>query len=366
MRLPCAALLVLVVAASPPASAQFVPVYAAIDGIPGSVEIAGREGTVELRSVEHALTSHQLQGPGSAPLSASGVGHSPLVFGKLIDLSTVPLIRALHAGTRIGEIEFSFYTIDDTGTEVEYYTVTLEGAVVTSYDIGYSTAEDDFDGPMEKFGVVYSAVTFTWADGNIETRHEVTTNRTRNAAALAAITADLAGDAVDVSWAMDAQDGVSGFELQRRTAAGYERAAYVPAAGWTDEPRAYSARVGDLDRGLHVFRVAALAVDGQVVHTEDVRVAVGVDDGPLAVGAPYPNPSAGRAVLPVSVDRERAVRVVAYDVLGRTAAVFFDGPMAPGRTAIVPLEGRGLASGTYVVRVESEGETVSRTVRLAR
>lgn len=359
-RLTLLTLSVLLIVTAPPAQAQ--PIYATIDGIEGSVEIAGREGTVEVLTVEHVLASQGEEGPGP-PRFTSGVEHSPLVFGKRLDASTVPLIDALHAGTVIPTIRFSYYTIDDTGTEVEYYRVTLEDAVVTFYEQSY--VEDRIE-PDERISVVYSAITFTWTDGSLETRYEVETDFSRNAAALADLQVDLNGEAAYVSWVMNAQDGVSGFELQRLTASGYERVAYVPGAGWTEEPRAYEARAVDLGRGLHVFRLAALAVDGQMVYSEEVRVAVGVDDSPLAVGAPYPNPFSSRVTIPVSVDRERDVRVVAYDVLGRTAAVLFDGPVGPGTATPVPFDASALSSGVYVIRAVSEGEAVSKTVRLVR
>jgi hypothetical protein len=67
-----------------------------------------------------------------------------------------------------------------------------------------------------------------------------------------------------------------------------------------------------------------------------------------------PNPFTGRTTLPFELAAPARLRVAVYDVLGREVALLADGAFEPGRYEAV-FDGRGLASGLYLVqaRVES-------------
>ena len=89
-------------------------------------------------------------------------------------------------------------------------------------------------------------------------------------------------------------------------------------------------------------------------------------DAALAVGAVYPNPTAGTARITVEVDAAQRVRTAVYDALGREVSVAFDAPMTPGDERIVELGTAGLAPGVYVVRVQGETFAQSRQLVIAR
>ncbi len=77
-----------------------------------------------------------------------------------------------------------------------------------------------------------------------------------------------------------------------------------------------------------------------------------IPDSPaLAV---YPNPFGRKAGVEVSVAAASEVRVVVYDVLGRTVAVLHEGPVEAG-TRRFTLGGAGLPAGLYLVRAEISG-----------
>ena len=98
-------------------------------------------------------------------------------------------------------------------------------------------------------------------------------------------------------------------------------------------------------------------------------VAVGIEDGPgidgLAIGAAYPNPTRGAASLDLTLDRALDLRVVLYDVVGRQVATLADGPAAAGETTI-GLDVSGLAPGLYLLRVEADGQAVTRRMTVLR
>ena len=84
------------------------------------------------------------------------------------------------------------------------------------------------------------------------------------------------------------------------------------------------------------------------------------------IGVPSPNPAVGTSTLAVAVETSQRVRVSVYDVLGREAAVAFDGPVAAGASALVTLDLAGLAPGAYVVRVGGETFTEARRLTVVR
>ena len=107
----------------------------------------------------------------------------------------------------------------------------------------------------------------------------------------------------------------------------------------------FSARTGEV---AELFRLGGGAIASEPGAT------------PLAVGAPFPNPTAGPVTLPLG--RAGAVRVTAYDALGRAVAVLSDG--AAGGD--LGLDVGALAPGVYVLRVERPGGATTRRVVVAR
>lgn len=85
----------------------------------------------------------------------------------------------------------------------------------------------------------------------------------------------------------------------------------------------------------------------------------------LAIGAAYPNPVAGRASLDLTLDRAMNVVVRLFDVTGREVATLAEGSYTAGRTPLT-VDARSLAPGVYVLRVEADGQAVSRRLTVVR
>ncbi len=111
----------------------------------------------------------------------------------------------------------------------------------------------------------------------------------------------------------------------------------------------YASTAGGTPVGIEVARFEN---DGRPSAVEPLPSA-----SAIRLGAPYPNPTAGAAWLPVEAPPGVAVRVEVFDRLGRRVAVLHDGP-ATG--ALLRLDLSELASGAYAVRAVSGGSTVAR------
>ncbi|MBN1424356.1 FG-GAP repeat protein [Candidatus Fermentibacteria bacterium] len=93
------------------------------------------------------------------------------------------------------------------------------------------------------------------------------------------------------------------------------------------------------------------AVPSEVARALTVRIA--------------PNPAAGQAVVSFSVSRSERIRLGAYDPGGRRAGLLCDGLFTKGSHSI-HWDTRGLSSGVYLIRLETETGTDSRRVVVGR
>ena len=76
-----------------------------------------------------------------------------------------------------------------------------------------------------------------------------------------------------------------------------------------------------------------------------------------ALGVPYPNPFNPATRVTVTLARPETVRLALVDLLGREARVVREGPLPAGEHAI-SVDGAGLPSGLYLLRLEHGGGAV--------
>ncbi|MDT0630916.1 chondroitinase-B domain-containing protein [Rubrivirga litoralis] len=84
----------------------------------------------------------------------------------------------------------------------------------------------------------------------------------------------------------------------------------------------------------------------------------------LALGLPYPNPTLGRATVPVRLAAAGHVAVRVYDVLGREVAVLVDGPVAAGEHRLA-WDAARVPAGRYLVVAQAGADVARRAVVVA-
>lgn len=179
-----------------------------------------------------------------------------------------------------------------------------------------------------------------------------------------------------LTWKTASETGNAGFEVQhQRLPAGDTTAApaasewsdlgFVDGAGTTTQPQSYRFETDELDYGRHAFRLRQVDADGTASTTDPVEVQVRLQSA-YSVEAPYPNPARQQATLPVTVREKQDVTVEVYDLLGRRVHTVRDRSMQAQQTRRIALPVGRLSSGSYFVRVQGEGFSVTRRLTVVR
>lgn len=79
----------------------------------------------------------------------------------------------------------------------------------------------------------------------------------------------------------------------------------------------------------------------------------------------YPNPFNPSTVITYQITEQQHVRLRIYDVTGRQIAVLADQQKAPGSHDVAWDAGK-FSSGVYIYRLESGGQTLSRTMTFVK
>ncbi len=136
--------------------------------IKGSVEIADREGSIEIMEFHHNL--HIPTDPHTGRLTGVRM-HSPAVMIKAFDHSSPFLYKACCEGQTLNEVTIKWYTIDESGTEKVYFIHKLEHVKVAAMK-AFMPNTKDIDKEryvhLEEVSLVYGKISWVFVDGNVE------------------------------------------------------------------------------------------------------------------------------------------------------------------------------------------------------
>lgn len=173
------------------------------------------------------------------------------------------------------------------------------------------------------------------------------------------------GARVFLSWRTASESEALAFEVQSAAvnadgdSSPFAPLGQVTAVGSSTEASAYAFTTEALRPGTHRFRLYLIDTDGEGTFSPVVEVEVAVPGG-WSVSELYPNPFSDASVLELTLETAQDVDVQLFDALGRPVRRIFNGPLPARRTAQLRVNGSGLASGVYVLRVAGETFAVSR------
>lgn len=178
---------------------------------------------------------------------------------------------------------------------------------------------------------------------------------------LVSFDAQVNGDDVVLNWETSSETNNAGFEVQMRQGEDRHVIGFVEGNGTTTETQTYTFTAIDMDAGTHTFRLKQIDFDGAFEYSPEVEATIEVV-GTHQLSNAYPNPFNPMSQFTLAVAREQHVTAELYNVLGQRVSTLFDGSVEANERQVVQIDGAGLASGVYVVRVT--GETFADALRV--
>lgn len=136
--------------------------------IKGSVDVAGREGSIEVIEFKHEVRIPT--DPDTGKLTGTRK-HESLTIVKAFDASSPYLYKAVCEGQTFKNVELKWFQIDETGSEVEYFNHMLEGVKICSVKpIMYNVKDPSKERlvHLEEVSMRYKKIVWTYLDGNLQ------------------------------------------------------------------------------------------------------------------------------------------------------------------------------------------------------
>ncbi len=178
----------------------------------------------------------------------------------------------------------------------------------------------------------------------------------------APLTGRYASGAAHLHWPRNTETDLTGYRLYRGTSASFTPGPGSLVAALSDTGYADAGDAG------FVYKLTAVDVHGNAsvpaVLLPGGTVDVGDTSPALRFAAPSPNPARGATTLDYALSRPGRVRLAVFDAAGRLVQALRDGELPAGehreRFALRDPAGRALASGLYLIRLEAEGQVLTR------
>lgn len=157
------------------ALSSYMRVTGAVQGeIQGGVITRGREGSIEVISLEHQIISPRDPATGQATGKRQ---HGTVKITKELDKSSPLLHQAMSTNEKLTNVTIQFWRANPaTGQEIQHYTVTLINASVSSIRLWKPNTKDpaavSFP-DMEEIQFTYQQIIWTWVDGGITSEDSV-------------------------------------------------------------------------------------------------------------------------------------------------------------------------------------------------
>lgn len=162
-----------------------------------------------------------------------------------------------------------------------------------------------------------------------------------------------------LTWTTVSETNNAGFEVQQSVNGTFESLGFVEGMGTTLATQSYQFETGALAPGQHIFRLKQIDFDGRFEYSPQVTTTIPLEDA-YHLGAVYPNPLNPEARFTLSLARTQTVRVEAFDMLGRSVSVIFEGSLNADQVHSLVINSQGWAGGRYQLVATGEHFSASR------
>ena len=155
---------------SSPAAFALVNYLAYVKGVKqgdirGSITQKGREGGIQVLSMEHEIVSPRDPASG---LPTGKRQHKQFALVVELDQSAPKLFQAMVSNETLTEVTLKGWTPSPTGTELQHFTVKLTDASIASIQLNaVTTVSGDPEKETIRLSLTYRKIEWTWTNGGI-------------------------------------------------------------------------------------------------------------------------------------------------------------------------------------------------------
>ncbi len=183
---------------------------------------------------------------------------------------------------------------------------------------------------------------------------------------LSSFTASTMSNSVKLNWITQTEIQNYGFDIERAAADknNWQKIGFVKGNGNSNSPKNYSYTDENLKSGKYFYRLKQLDTDGKFEYSAKVEAVV---SAPLkfSLEQNFPNPFNPTTNIDYSIPTDGRVKLTIFNLLGQQAAVLIDEYKTAGEYTAV-FDAKGLSSGLYFYKLESNGLTTVKKMTLLR
>jgi hypothetical protein len=172
---------------------------------------------------------------------------------------------------------------------------------------------------------------------------------------LKSFSASVNDNSVNLNWTTATEINNRGFEVERSANDGrFITVGFVNGKGTTNDPQKYSFSDNNLTVGKYSYRLKQVDFNGTFSYSDVVEVDMNVPVE-FSLNQNYPNPFNPSTTIQFGLTEDADVKLAVYNMIGEEVALLVNEFRTAG-THQVTFNASGLPSGTYVYRLEANGE----------
>ncbi len=182
---------------------------------------------------------------------------------------------------------------------------------------------------------------------------------------LAAFSATVTGNDVNLKWTTATELNNNGFEIERKSGEGsWSKVAFVKGNGTTTKINEYIYTDKGVKTGKYEYRLKQIDFDGSVNYSHAIEVEVGT---PMTfeLSQNYPNPFNPSTTISYRIPENSAVTLKIFDVTGTEVMTLVNQKQEAG-SYTVNFDATNLASGMYIYKIEAGKYSAIKKIMLMK
>ena len=182
---------------------------------------------------------------------------------------------------------------------------------------------------------------------------------------LISFTANYSDGKVNLNWITASELNNSGFDVERNNGNGFEKIGFVQGNGTTNEKSNFSFVDENPGFGKIQYRLKQIDFDGTFSYSGVVEVETNIPTE-FSLSQNYPNPFNPSTTIEYSIAKAGIVNLTIYNSLGEEVLKLVDNQFNEAGTYTVKFNANGLASGTYIYRLQAGDVVISKKMNLIK